>query len=155
MVCKPGACFNCPYPDCINDSVYDAEYHRKWWEKHREEMNARKRQVRTERNMNGLCRYCEKPLAPNSKTMCVEHLLVERKRAAEKRRRKGVTPRVLFGVTVCHLCGSDLNEGNNKLCESCLAKARNNMMSARAARTVDAFRRTNKKFFRYRRASDD
>jgi len=43
-------------------------------------------------NAMGLCRFCPKPLAPDSKQLCEHHLLKQRQKGMEKRASQGAIP---------------------------------------------------------------
>ena len=90
MKCNLKDCFNCPYPDCINDTTkyYNPEYQKKYRKEHRNEINELKRQFRARRKAPGLCVDCGKPIAENSKSHCIDCLLKYRKRSAEAYRKK-------------------------------------------------------------------
>ena len=141
-------CFNCPFPDCINDDIkpYDAEYHKKYKEMHREQQSERKRELRAERKANGICVECGKrPISRDCETMCIDCLLKSKKRFADTRRANGDTPRVLFdGISLCAKCGKDKPVDGYKLCKSCLEKARQSIALGRSMRNDDTFRKIKK-----------
>lgn len=144
MKCN-GDCFNCIYPDCINDYVkpYDAEYHKKYKKEHREQQNKRKRELRAERKASGICVECGKrPIAENSETRCIDCLLKFKRRDEEHRRKKGSLPRELFdGVNLCQKCGKDRPVDGYKLCKSCLEKNRQSIAIGRTMRKNETFRK--------------
>ena len=140
-------CFNCPFPDCINDyvKVNDPEYQKRYYEEHRSQELERKKKTREDRKANGLCTYCGKrPLTEGSKAHCIECLIKLRKRSMERNRKKGLTPKKLFdGIDLCKKCGKEKPVEGYKLCESCLEKARQAIELGRSRRKRDPFRETN------------
>lgn len=150
-------CFNCPYPDCINDYIkpYDAEYHKQYRAEHRDKVNERKRQLRAERKANGICTDCgQRPIAQGSETRCTECLLKLRKRSIEKRRKDGSLPRELFdGVNLCQKCGKDKPVGGYKLCENCLKKSRESIALGRSMRQEEIFRKMIDGFWKEKKGS--
>lgn len=117
-------CFNCPYPDCINDYVrpYDAERRKTHYQKE----NERRKQQRAERKANGICTVCgKKPISKDCETMCVECLLKHRRESLKRGRKNGEKPRELLdGISLCKKCGKAKPVEGYKLCENCLEKAR-------------------------------
>lgn len=68
MHCKISDCFNCPYPDCINDSFYDYKLSDKQKARHNELALGRLEQ----RRANGICTYCGKNPADKGYKTCAE-----------------------------------------------------------------------------------
>lgn len=138
-------CFNCPFPDCINDYVapYDYEYQKEYRKKYRDKINLRKRQLKEERKLNGMCVECGKfPITENSKSKCYTCLSKDRVLREKKRRDKGILPRELFdGVNLCSTCGKNKPVDGYKECESCLEKHRKNIAIGRSMRKNNSFRK--------------
>ena len=133
-------CFNCPYPDCINDyvKINDPEYQKRYYEEHRSQELERKIQQRKKRKAKGLCTTCGKrPLTEGSKAHCVECLIKLRERSLKRNRRQNMTSKALFdGIDLCKKCGKDKPVIGYKLCESCLEQARQAIALGRSKRTT-------------------
>lgn len=131
-------CFNCPYPDCINNyvKINDPEYQKKYYEEHHSQMLEHQKKIREERKANGLCTVCGKrPLTEGSKAHCVECLLKLRRRSIERNRKKNMIPKALFdGIVLCKKCGKDKPVEGYKLCENCLEQARQAIALGRSKR---------------------
>lgn len=56
MECKKNDCFNCPYPDCINDYVKKTYPRKKQWVEHQTEYVSRRAKRRA---AEGLCTKCD------------------------------------------------------------------------------------------------
>ena len=101
-------CFNCLYPDCINDYVasYDAENHKKQRAKRKEEVSKKRKLLYEERKANGICVRCGKNPSVNGKTECIVCASKTKNRAMEKARKDGRLSRELFnGIDLCKKCG--------------------------------------------------
>ena len=103
MNCKKKDCFNCPYPDCINDYVkkeYDrpAAYIKKQVERQSERIQ--------QRAEAGLCTTCGKRPPRNGYRTCAECQARSRRYANRHNRSIGRVPESLLdGVSLCKRCG--------------------------------------------------
>lgn len=122
MNCKKKDCFNCPYPDCINDYVkkeYDrpAAYIKKQVERQSERIQ--------QRAAAGLCTTCGKRPPRNGYRTCAECQARSRRYANRHNRSIGRIPESLLdGVSLCKRCGKAPPASGYKLCERCLESAR-------------------------------
>lgn len=141
MKCKEKDCFNCPYPDCVNDlnnfPRYNAKSCARYYKENKEKLNNRKKQLIKERKEKGLCTACGKnPIAENSTIFCKECYIKKKKRREELRREKGILPRHMFnGVDLCTQCGKEKPVKGYKQCAKCLEKSRKRI--AYAATFID------------------
>lgn len=140
-------CFNCPFPDCINDDVkpYDAEIAKQIWENRKDEINEKRRAITAERKANGICISCGKrPIAKNSTCQCTECLLKNRRRKQEKHKKNGGSTHEMFEMMgLCKTCGKSKPVVGYKICESCLEKSKQNMALARSSVKDNWFRKSN------------
>lgn len=113
MECKKNDCFNCPYPDCINDYVKKTYPRKKQWIAHQTEYVSKRAKRRA---AEGLCTKCGKrPPRPGYRT-CGECAMKSRRASNEHKWRNGTTPKVLMdGVTLCKKCGIMLAKKNYKV----------------------------------------
>lgn len=122
MNCKKKDCFNCPYPDCINDYVkkeYDrpAAYIKKQVERQSERIQ--------QRAEAGLCTTCGKRPPRNGYRTCAECQARSRRYANRHNRSIGRVPESLLdGVSLCKRCGKAPPASGYKLCDRCLESAR-------------------------------
>lgn len=125
MKCKFSDCFNCPYPDCINDAVNPVVTYTPERLKAQREYS-RKRKLRSE--AAGLCTRCGKRPASNGYKTCIDCRLYMRRKAEEKHRRNGHLPRsMLDGDELCAVCGKNPPIKPYKVCEHCLKNCRKNI----------------------------
>lgn len=122
MECKKNDCFNCPYPDCINDYVKKTYPRKKQWIAHQTEYVSKRAKRRA---AEGLCTKCGKrPPRPEYRT-CGECAMKSRRASNEHKWRNGTTPKVLMdGVTLCKKCGKNPPVTGYAVCERCLALCR-------------------------------
>ena len=113
-------CLNCPYDDCINDSVkephkQDPVQLQKWQKDYRDKFRAA-----------GVCPYCRKKPLTDGYKMCAACRAYFREKRKESSYRYGVLPRSLLdGMERCTKCGRKLNAATGyKLCDKCLGQAR-------------------------------
>ena len=131
-------CFNCPFPDCINDYVkpYDAEYHKRYWAEHSEEINKKRKLLHEERKANGICVCCGKrQISKNSTYQCTECMLKDRTRHIKRYKANGGSTHETFEMMgLCKKCGKEKPVEGYKLCKSCLEKDRQAMALGRSRR---------------------
>lgn len=123
MECKKNDCFNCPYPDCINDRV------KKYYPPSKERL-ARQAvhitQLAKKRAKADLCTKCGKRPPRRGYRTCSECAAKSRRAANEHKWRNGTTPKVLMdGVSLCKKCGKHPPAVGYAVCERCLALCRN------------------------------
>lgn len=122
MHCKKSDCFDCPYPDCINDYVKPLHPRS---EEQKERYNTWCRERRDAFSKEGLCRYCGKRPPDGGYKTCGICRAYMREKRRESHYRYGVKPRCLLdGVTLCGKCGKAPPEIGYRLCKDCLASAR-------------------------------
>lgn len=86
MECKKNDCFNCPYPDCINDYVKKTYPRKKQWIAHQTEYVSKRAKRRA---AEGLCTKCGKrPPRPGYRT-CGECAMKSRRASNEHKWRNG------------------------------------------------------------------
>ena len=129
MKCN-GDCFNCIYPDCIDDYVkpYDAELEKKIWAERSKKTNEKRRFIYKDRKSKGICTRCGKrPITKDSACFCIECLLKSNRQKRDKHRENGHLPLDLFdGVNLCKTCGKAKPVDGYKVCEKCLENNRKN-----------------------------
>lgn len=116
MRCKISDCFNCPYPDCINDtppkvkSKRAKEYEKEWARKKRKECAEK-----------GICTICFKRPATQGYKTCNEcRTRTNRQRKELYQAATGCTPRFLFdGINLCSKCGKRPPMEGHKMCQQC------------------------------------
>ncbi len=122
MECKKNDCFNCPYPDCINDYV------RKYYKPSKERIarqTAKASAVAKKRAAKGLCTACGKRKARPGYRTCSECAAKSRLASNEHKWRNGTTPKSLMdGVTLCKKCGKNPPATGYAVCERCLSLCR-------------------------------
>lgn len=122
MECKKNDCFNCPYPDCINDYV------RKYYKPSKERIarqTAKASAVAKKRAAKGLCTACGKRKARPGYRTCAECAAKSRLASNEHKWRNGTTPKSLMdGVTLCKKCGKNPPATGYAVCERCLSLCR-------------------------------
>lgn len=122
MNCKKNDCFNCPWPDCINDYVKkqykrSADYTRRAVARRTEKIEANA--------AAGLCTTCGKRPPRTGFRTCAECQTRSRKYANRHNHSKGQLPETLLdGVSRCKRCGKAPPASGYKLCERCLESAR-------------------------------
>lgn len=116
--CKREDCFQCPYPDCINDYVKKEYPRSKEYRAHQIEWY-RQRSKRWE--SEGLCSVCgARPPRPGFKS-CLECALKRRRYANKSHWKYGTVPKVLMdGISLCKKCGKAPPADGYKVCERCL-----------------------------------
>lgn len=123
MNCKKNDCFNCPYPDCINDYV------KKQYKRSPEcirKIAAYNKKRADQWETSGLCKSCGKRPPRQGYKLCAECQAKSRKRSNEHNHNiRGQLPQVLLdGVSRCKRCGKAPPSAGYKLCERCLESAR-------------------------------
>lgn len=122
MYCKKSDCFDCPYPDCINDYVQPTQ---PLTEKTKEYLRKKGKERRQAFRELGLCTSCGKRKPLPGHVRCGECNAYNRRKKKEYRLRDGkLTIEMLDGVTRCRKCGKAPPEIGYRLCKACLAKAR-------------------------------
>lgn len=120
MKCKRSDCFNCPYPDCINEyfpKERTEEQRKQYW------VN-RKAKIQECRE-SGICTVCQHRPADEGYRTCA---ICRSKRNVRMKKYNHETgrskPRELFdGVTLCKLCGKNPPADGLKVCEECRRKS--------------------------------
>lgn len=101
----------------------------------KEAYNQYMREYRQKRKEQGLCQQCGRPTV-NGKTFCSAHLAVRAARDMDRRRKQGVTARVLFGDGYhCTFCGKEVEKIGDKCCPVCLERER--IWSAEQRKKID------------------
>lgn len=122
MECKKNDCFNCPYPDCIND--YVPKYYKPSKERLARQ-TAKASAVAKKRAAKGLCTACGKKKARPGYKMCAECAAKSRRASNNWHWRNGTTPKtVMDGVVLCKKCGKSPPASGYKVCERCLSLCR-------------------------------
>lgn len=151
MKCKVSDCFNCPYPDCIND--YVAPYY-PLSDECKERANERHRSLYQSRKDSGVCVRCGMHPPEQGRVRCSLCLNDDRKKHEKNSRKKGRTPRQLMnGVDLCKQCGKAKPVEGYKMCETCLEKARERaaiMLSLKKGK--NAFEKGNKAYWERKKA---
>lgn len=130
MKCKKSDCFNCPYPDCINDYVAPTY---KLSDEQKERFREYQRVFYQQKLEAGLCRECGKTPVVPGRTKCSACAKKDRERQRKRREAKNITPRVLMdGSFLCSRCGKSKPVEGYKLCAECLERARKSMAYARS-----------------------
>lgn len=118
MKCKMSDCFNCPYPDCIND---DIEPTRQLSDEQKQHRKQYRKAIYHQRKEAGICVVCGKRPPEQGRVSCSRCLQKDRKKHEKSREKGGHTPRCLLdGVDLCSRCGKDKPVEGYKLCERCL-----------------------------------
>lgn len=135
MHCKISDCFNCPYPDCINDSFYDYKLSDKQKARHNELALGRLEQ----RRANGICTYCGKIPADKGYKTCAEcRRKLTRHAHAYCRTKKNRTAReIMDGISLCKMCGKRPPIERKKLCEKCYEICVNNLPAERGGKKLN------------------
>lgn len=153
MKCKVSDCFNCPYPDCINDYVPKPWQPTEEW---RKQNNEQRRLLYQSRKENGVCVICGKCPPEQGRVRCSECLQEDRKKHEKSNRKKGRTPRQLMnGVDLCKQCGKAKPVEGYKMCERCLEKARERipiMLSHKKGK--NAFEKGNDAYWKRKKAKE-
>ena len=126
MKCKRNDCFNCSYPDCINDYVPLARRQSKEQiKKAIEKMQL----LRKEREEKGLCTCCGERPPRDGYKMCHECQRKARRYKENETRKKDLhKPRVLLdGENLCQKCGKAPPVKPYKLCARCLDSNRKHL----------------------------
>ena len=126
MKCKKSDCFNCPYPDCINDYIPPIKKQSPEQIKRR---TVEKSLRRKEWQQKGLCTCCGKKPPREGYKMCHECQTKARKYKEEETRKKDLhKPRVLLdGECLCQKCGKSPPAKPYKLCSRCLESNRRHL----------------------------
>lgn len=132
MRCAKKDCFNCPYPDCINDYVQPL-YRRSVEAKERK--NATARELYSKRKETHQCVKCGRKLPTGEKRVlcCTCNAKVTEQQRIYKRE-KGITPKELMdGENLCSRCGKSPPADGHKQCARCLEISRKAYAKACAA----------------------
>ena len=126
MKCKKSDCFNCPYPDCINDYIPPI---RKQSPKQIKRRTEKKSLLRKEWQKNGLCTCCGKKPPRDGYKMCYECQRKARRYKEEETRRKDlhIPIALLDGENLCKKCGKAPPVKPYKLCMRCLENNRKHL----------------------------
>lgn len=125
MKCRAKDCFQCPYPDCINDFVPKSR-------KNSPETIAKRIQKKSalikERQSLGLCTSCGKEKPRDGYKMCFLCRYKARKYKESESRKNGLTPRFMMdGIHLCQKCGKSAPVHPYKLCSRCLESNRRHL----------------------------
>ena len=129
MHCKISDCFNCPYPDCINDTFTSP---REFTPEQKKRQCELKKKILARRRENGVCIYCGKKPADKGYKSCTECRIERTKKNREySRKTERYTPRELMdGVKLCKLCGKRPPVDGRTICEECFKKCLDNLNHA-------------------------
>lgn len=120
MKCKRSDCFNCPYPDCINDT-FKKKPTEEQYKRHMAQVRAYQRKRRLERIEQGLCTECGKNKPTEGYKTCAVCRNFRARRRKENYYKKGdhKPPYLLDGVTLCKKCGKEPPMEGYKVCKRC------------------------------------
>ena len=124
MRCKISDCFNCPFPDCINDKI-PPERTPEQKKKDHEKLMQRKQWCRE----NGVCTQCMCRPATKGYVTCAGCRRNQSRWARERNHRQGLhLPRVLMdGVDRCKICGKNPPMERQTICQRCYENCINNL----------------------------